>query len=152
SASAAGANYTPQGVTLSGKSRLVLPAAGSVVILDATLEGRWLVARQNLETAVVAKDPVTGRERDLSWLDYSSAPSVSEDGKIITFTEYSSATGSNYAVCLRKTDGSPVVMLGEGGSGIPSPDGKWVAGIVPTTPPKLVLYPTGAGEARVMER
>lgn len=152
SASAAGANYLPQGVTLAGKQRLVLPAAGSVVILDAAPGGSWLVARQNLETATVAKDPATGRERDLSWLDNSSGPRISEDGKIIVFGEYSSATGSNYAVCLRKTDGSPVVMLGEGAGGSPSPDGKWATAIVPTMPPKLMLYPTGAGEARLMER
>ena len=92
------------------------------------------------------------RERDLSWLDLSAGPVISEDGKLLTFSEYSSATGSNYAVCLRKTDGSPVLVLGEGTNVGVSPDGKWAAGIVPTTPPKLMLYPTGAGEARVMER
>jgi Tol biopolymer transport system component len=152
SASAAGANYSPQGVTLSGKPRLVLPAAGSVLILDVAPDGRWLVAREDHVSAVVAKDPASGRERDLSWLDYSGNPEISEDGKLLSFNEYSSATGSNYAVCLRKTDGSPVLELGEGGSGRLSPDGKWATGVVPTTPPKLMLYPTGAGEARLMER
>ena len=130
----------------------MLPAAGSVLILDVAPDGRWLVAREDSANAVVAKDPTSDRERDLSWLDYSSGPGISEDGKLLTFTEYSSATGSNYAVCLRKTDGSPVVVLGEGGNGVLSPDGKWAAGIVPSTPPKLMLYPTGAGEARLMER
>jgi hypothetical protein len=101
---------------------------------------------------VVAKDPASGRERDLAWLDLSGFPRISEDGKVLVFTEFSSATGSNYAVCLRKTDGSPVVMLGQGSGGGLSPDGKWVMGLVPTTPPKLMLYPTGAGEARLMPR
>jgi len=152
SASAAGANYLPQGVTLAGRRRVVLPAAGSVVIFDVAADGRWLVARADSANAVVAKDPASGKERDLSWLDLSASPRISDDGKVVVFTEYSSATGANYAVCLRKTDGSPAVVLGEGSSGGPSPDGKWVMGLVPSTPPKLVLYPTGAGEARVMER
>ncbi|MDP9264226.1 MAG: serine/threonine-protein kinase, partial [Acidobacteriota bacterium] len=152
SGSAAGANYQPRGVTLSGKERLVLPAAGSLLIYDVAPDGRWLVARSDTARAVVAQDPASGQERDLSWLDFSVGPSISEDGRTIAFSEDSSATGSTYAVCMRKTDGSPVVVLGEGTSGDLSPDGKWVVGIVLTTPPKLVLYPTGAGQARTMER
>ncbi|HEV2022406.1 MAG TPA: protein kinase [Terriglobales bacterium] len=152
SASFAGANYQPRGVTLAGKQRLVLPAAGVLLVYDISADGRWLVAREDTAYAVVAKDPASGQERDLSWLDFSVGPSISEDGRTITFSEDSSATGSTYAVCLRKTDGSPVVVLGEGTSGDLSPDGKWVLGIVLTTPPKLMLYPTGAGEARTMER
>jgi Tol biopolymer transport system component len=152
SASFAGANYQPRGVTLSGKLRLVLPAAGSLVIYDVAPDGRWLVAREDTAYAVMAKDPASGQERDLSWLDFSIGPSISEDGRTVTFSEDSSATGSTYAVCLRKTDGSPVVVLGDGTSGELSPDGKWVLGVVFTTPPKLMLYPTGAGEARMMER
>jgi Tol biopolymer transport system component len=152
SASAGGSNYQPRGVTLSGKQRLVLPAAGSLVVFDISPDGRWLVAREDNVNVVVAKDPATGRERDLSWLDSSDGPNISEDGRTLAFSESSFATGSNYAVCLRKTDGSPVVVLGEGASEGGSPDGRWVAGIVRTTPPKLMLYPTGAGEARTMER
>jgi Tol biopolymer transport system component len=152
SASAGGANYQPRGVTLSGKQRLVLPAAGSLVVFDISPDGRWLVEREDSVSVVVAKDPASGRERDLSWLDYSSDPSISGDGRTLTFEEESSATGDNYAVCVRKTDGSPVVVLGEGANGGGSPDGRWVAGIVRTTPPKLMLYPVGAGEARMMER
>jgi Tol biopolymer transport system component len=152
SASAGGANYLPRGVTLSGKQRLVLPAAGSLVIFDISQDGRWLVARQDSANVVVAKDPASGQERDLSWLDISLDPSISEDGRTISFSEDSSAAGPTYAVCLRKTDGSPVVVLGEGASGPLSPDGRWVLGTVLTTPPKLMLYPTGAGQARRMER
>ena len=58
----------------------------------------------------------------------------------------------NYAVCLRQTDGSPVVRLGEGSAADLSRDGKWALANVPTTPPQLVLYPTGAGEPRQLER
>jgi len=152
SASAGGANYLPRGVTLSGKQRLVLPAAGSLVVFDVAPNGRWLVAREDATSMVVAKDPASGLDRNLSWLDSSYNPSISEDGRIMTFDDSSAATGSYYAVCLRKTDGSPVVVLGEGANRGPSPDGRWVLGLVFTTPPKLMLYPTGAGEARRMER
>jgi hypothetical protein len=54
--------------------------------------------------------------------------------------------GQNYGVVLRKTDASRVVRLGEGNPQQLSPDGKWAAAII-ATPPQLVVYPTGAGEA-----
>jgi Tol biopolymer transport system component len=152
SASAGGANFQPRGVTLAGKQRLVLPAAGSLVIYDVAQDGRWLVARWDTANLVVAKDPASGEERDLSWLDLSLGPTISEDGRTIAFGEDSSAAGSTYAVCLRKTDGSAVVVLGEGAAGPLSPDDKWVVAIVSTVPPKLALYPTGAGQPRLMER
>ena len=47
--------------------------------------------------------------------------------------------------------GSPVVRLGEGNAVDLSPDGKWALANVPTTPPQLLLYPTGAGEPRRLE-
>ena len=60
--------------------------------------------------------------------------------------------GNDYAVCLRKTDGSPVVRLGEGWPADLSPDGKSVLAVVQSQPPRLVIYPTGAGETRTLER
>jgi len=33
-----------------------------------------------------------------------------------------------------------------------SPDGRWVLAIVQSVPPKLLIYPTGAGETRQLER
>ena len=152
SGSFSGANYQPRGVTLAGKQRLVLPAAGSLVVFDVAADGRWLVGRENVSYTVLAKDPASGRERDFSWLDFSLNPNISADGRELLFSEMSTAAGANYLVCLRKTDGSPVVVLGEGASGNLSPDGKWASGVVPSTPPKFMVYPTGAGEARQMER
>ena len=72
---------------------------------------------------------------------------MSPDGKTIVFSETGEAMGSNYSIFLRKTDGSPAVRLGEGGFGFLSPDGKWVAAL-DGTPAKVVLLPTGVGEAR----
>ena len=56
-----------------------------------------------------------------------------------------SAQRADYGVVLRKTDGSQPIRLGEGSPPRLSPDGKWAAAII-AAPPRLVLYPTGAGE------
>ncbi len=90
-------------------------------------------------------------ERDLSWLDLSDPNALSADGKTLLFTEESGSVGANYAVCLRGTDGSAVVRLGEGAGADLSPDGKWALTIVPASPAQLVLYPTGAGEKRRLD-
>jgi hypothetical protein len=53
-------------------------------------------------------------------------------------------------VCLRGTDGSPVIALGEGDPQDLSPDGRWATAII--YPDRLLIYPTGAGETRELER
>lgn len=45
-----------------------------------------------------------------------------------------------------------MVRLGEGTPTDLSPDGKWVLAIIPSKPPQLVVYPTGAGETRHLDR
>jgi hypothetical protein len=94
--------------------------------------------------------PAAAEDRDLSWLNTSHARALSQDGQTLLFAE--TALGTNYGVCLRKTDGSPVVRLGEGWPMDLSADGKWVLVVVQSRPPELVIYPTGAGETRQLER
>jgi Tol biopolymer transport system component len=139
-------------VTLSGRRRTALESAGGVTIHDVRPDGRWLATRDDFLQGMPVLLPGQAAERDLSWLDLSDRPILSADGKTILFTEQSGSLGVNYAVCLRRTDGSPVVRLGEGTPADLSPDGKWALAIVPTSPQQLVLYPTGAGESRRLER
>jgi hypothetical protein len=68
------------------------------------------------------------------------------------FTENGGTNNVNYIVCLRKTDGSPVVRLGEGMAQQLSPNGRWAFASVPTSPMQPVLYPTGAGEPVKLDR
>lgn len=100
----------------------------------------------------MVKAPGERVERDLSWLGNSLAPILSHDGRILLFTDESESAGANYLTCLRKTDGSPVVRLGEGRAGELSPDGSQAVAWVPASPPYLRIYPTGPGEARRLER
>jgi Tol biopolymer transport system component len=51
-------------------------------------------------------------------------------------------------VYIRKTDGSPAVLLGEGGARALSPDGKWVIAVTQGSPRQLKLLTTGAGEPK----
>ena len=53
-------------------------------------------------------------------------------------------------VYIRKTDGSPAVLLGEGGAVSLSPDGKWVVAQTQASPSQLKLLTTGAGEPKAL--
>jgi eukaryotic-like serine/threonine-protein kinase len=91
------------------------------------------------------------KERDLSWLDYSWLRDISPDGKVILFDEEGAGGGDKAGVYLRKTDASPPVRLGDGHAIALSPDGKWaLAHLRFAKPRQILLYPTGAGEARVL--
>src|SRR6202043_2233000 len=104
--------------------------------------------------------PGESEQRDLSWLDYSYPADLSTDAKTLLFDEeggggsldYSKSGGLSYAVYIRKTDGSPAVLLGEGGAVALSPDGKSVVAQTQDSPSQLRLLTTGAGEARQLSK
>jgi len=150
-ASTEGSAQTLYGVDLFGRRRVALASAGGLTMHDVSRTGRWLVTRDDGRGEISVLAPGASIERDLSWLDYSLAPYLSRDGRMLLFGDDSASAGPNYAVCLRTTDGGPVVRLGEGSPCGLSPDGKSALAIV-FTPPQLVIYPTGPGAARRLPR
>jgi eukaryotic-like serine/threonine-protein kinase len=135
-------------VTRSGRRRLVASSPAMLTLQDISRDGRVLIDGAKDRVGLLGLNP-GDQERDLSWLGWSMAPILSEDGKTLVFTEQSEGGGAYYSVHLRKMDGSPAVRLGEGLALALSPDGKWVlASLLRSSPNSLVLLPTGAGEAR----
>jgi serine/threonine protein kinase/dipeptidyl aminopeptidase/acylaminoacyl peptidase len=137
--------------TLTGRIRQALQSAGGLTVYDVSRDGRWLAAREDVGFVMLARPPGGTSEVNLSWLDFSQAIKLSADGKQLLFTEQSGVVGNTYAVCLRGTDGSPVVRLGDGQAFDLSPDGKWAVANNLATPQRLVIYPTGAGQPRQLE-
>ena len=139
-------------VTLSGKRRLIARAPVSLRIHDVFRDGRALVSEDTVEQRIFALASGETRERDLSWLTLSIPTSLSRDGRTLLLTEQDPV----YQACLRRTDGSPVVRLGDGLAYSLSPDGKWalvrrfpkIGEVAPTLPCAYVLIPTGVGEPR----
>ncbi len=146
-----GGFYQVHAVTLDGRAHLVLPSAGTVTVQDVSASGRWLLTRDDLFFRLMVKGPGASSERDLSWLDNSQGPHLSLDGELLAFGDESADAGANYAVMVRKTDGSPAVRLGEGAVRALSADKRWVLASVPTTPQQLMLYPTGPGQPRRLD-
>ena len=137
-------------VSLEGEERSVLNGPGDLTVQDIAPDGRLLVTRENQIHTVLVRGPGQTQARDLGWLDYTFGPALSPDGSMLAFSDASSAGGVNYSVMLRRTDGGRAARLGEGWPAEFSRDGKSVVAIVPTTPAKIVIYPTGAGSERVV--
>ena len=135
------------GLDFTGKERLIYRAPGGLTIHDISRSGLVLLTSDKTRLGLSVLAPGETRERSLSWFDWSLLTDISADGKTIVFGESGEATGSNYSVFLRKTDGSPAVRLGDGGFGYLSPDGRWVVSRT-GSPAKLMLLPTGVGEPR----
>jgi eukaryotic-like serine/threonine-protein kinase len=150
SASLSGGSYTVYAVTLGGKQRIAYQSPGGLTIQDIAHDGRWLATRVDYRYVAMVHVPGESEDKDLSWLNTSHVRALSQDGQTLLFAE--TALGSNYTVCLRKTDGSPVLRLGDGWPADMSADGKWVLAVVQSRPPQLVIYPTGAGQTQQLER
>ncbi len=135
-------------VNLSGTQRLVTRAPGMLTLQDTAPDGRVLVTREAPRAGFYGLAPGATKERDLSWLDYSSPCALSADGRLVLFDESGEGGGATYSVFLRRTDGSPAIRLGNGTCTALSPDTKWAISIPNEGPEPLILLPTGAGEAR----
>jgi len=139
------ADFSIYAATLSGNVRVAAQSAGGLVIHDVAANGQMIATRDDMNRIMFVHAPGAANDVDMSFQELSEPVAMSKDGSAVIFTESGSAAGANYEVCLRHTDGSPVVVLGEGGATSLSDDSRWVlAGIFPN---RIVAYPTGAGQS-----
>lgn len=137
-------------VNLAGKERVVARTPVSLRLHDISRDGQVLLTGDNQSTPISCLVPGELKEQDLSWLNAVRINDLSNDGKSFVFTHFGQSSGANYQVYLRKTFDNSAILLGEGFGGGISPDGKWVSSVL-SSPPQIVLLPTGAGQARRLE-
>ena len=150
-----GNNAALSAVDLSGRERLIYRSGISESLNDVAPGGSSLVTQTSTRRETYLAGRAGGRDRDLSWLDWTFPDDISPDGNWLLSTEQGQATRTDYLVYLRKTDGSPAVQLGTGNATSISPDGRFVAAIRAPGPGekgrRIVLYPTGAGQSTVLD-
>jgi hypothetical protein len=112
-------------------------------------DGRILVSL-DAERLAMATSTRDEKSEDISWHDWDVAKDISRDGKSVLFEDASEAAPTNYSVAIRKVDGTPPTLLGEGSAGGLSPDGKWAIAIVTGSPGRITLYPVGPGQPRTI--
>jgi len=134
-------------VNLQGRVRKILNAPGGMTLHDIAADGRVLATFDDERLAMNFSGKDSSQVRDLTWYDWTIAKDISPDGQWVLFEESSEPAGSNYAVGVRKTDGSPPIRLGDGIAGGFSSDGKW-ATVISLNPERLTLMPVGPGQPR----
>ena len=142
-----GAAQAIHAVSRSGQERLILSAPATLTLHDIAPDGRALVTRDAWGAGVMVRARGSASERDLSWLDGSTAWDLSPDGTTAVFEESWEGGGAARSIYLRTTDGAPAVRLGDGVPIALSPDKQWVLWM-PVAADRLVLLPTGVGQAR----
>jgi dipeptidyl aminopeptidase/acylaminoacyl peptidase len=137
-------------VSPSGKARPSISLAGSFIPEDIAPDGRLLAKRANYRREIVGVAAGESRERNLTWLDWSFPDDISDDGRTLLFDEQSGGR-QNYLCYLRKTDGSPAVLLAQSKGYSLSPDGRWAL-TQRLESDQLVLVPTGAGSPKELPK
>ncbi|HEY7575343.1 MAG TPA: hypothetical protein VIB08_09295, partial [Thermoanaerobaculia bacterium] len=151
-ASRVGFNRFVHAVTRSGNVRVLAVATGGMTMEDVSRTGKVLLSQDKARQGLIAYAPGLEKERDLSWLDWSLADAISRDGSTILFDESGEGGGAGYSTYARKMDGSPAIRLGEGSAQSLSPDGRQALAIIhPSSNPKVVIYPTGSGDPKMLE-
>ena len=133
-----------QAMDLRGRIRDVYHAPGDVTIHDIAANGRALITNDNSRMLLLGGKSGS-EDKNLSWLNWSLVADISGDGSTVLFSESSTGVNGTTAAFLRKLDGGPAIMLGEGLPLALSPDGKWAATLDLREPPNVVLLPTGVG-------
>ncbi|HEY1251112.1 MAG TPA: protein kinase [Thermoanaerobaculia bacterium] len=144
-----GGNRALFAATTAGKTRILARVSGNLTLHDVARDGRILMDHDTNQVGIVGRAAGSAKDVDLTWLDWSLLNDISTDGRFVAFTETGEGGGKGYSVYIRGLDGSPAVRLGEGNAQSISPDGKSVLALVgPPQSPDIVIYPTGAGEAK----
>ncbi len=128
-----------------------LSAPTGLVLMDVARNGDALIARETIRNTAHGRLADDAAVRDLSWFDFSIVDDLSPDGHVMLFDEESESAGPMYAACMRRVEDTGPVRLGDG---IPiqlSPDGAWVFTLVPSSPQRAMLLPTGPGQPRTLD-
>jgi hypothetical protein len=111
-----------------------------------------LVRRGTGWTEVRARAKGAHEEAELPAADLSFLSDLADDGSRVLGTDIGQGSGPNYRFYVQGTDGSAPVWLGEGDGQALSPDGRFALALLTrASPQQLVVVPTRAGQARVLE-
>jgi serine/threonine protein kinase len=135
------------GLDFSGKDRVILRLPGILRLHDISREGRVLLSKEVWTHGIFFRGPADEKERDLSWLDFSSVSDLSPDGKNLAFFEPGEGAGILTFAYVRKSDGSQAVRLGDCGSPVLSPDQKSIL-CESENGDQLSVIATGAAESK----
>jgi Tol biopolymer transport system component len=138
-------------LSLDGKARDVYRSVSRIVIEDVRKDGEVLINDTLTRGEIVYAGDGSGAQTLLSWTDFNyRLAALSADGRVLFSALQTVSTSEglqpSWAI-LRKTDGAPAQVLGEGIAMDLSPDGRWAL-VTSADYKKLTALPTGVGQSR----
>jgi len=134
-------------VSLDGRERLLYRAPVRLTLDDVTSDGRALMTGVSLRGEIRFGSLKDKTERSLSWFDYATGITMSDDARSIAFVESGEGAGDAYGVFVRPTDGRAAVRLADAYIAVISPDGKQLMIGTPDSA-RVRLMPVGPGASR----
>ncbi len=149
SAALGGESLALRAVTRSGKQRVLSSAPVDLLIQDINARGQVLLTATRSSSEIALHRPGLTSDRVLDFgSSTGSIAGLSDDGSLLAINYSVSSTGTDYLTYVTRTDSPELIRLGEGDPSGISPDGKWILSFRPSSPGKIILYPTGTGEPR----
>ena len=149
SASLGGESVALRAVSRSGRQRVLLSAPMDLLIRDINAQGQVLLLATRSTSEIAIRRPGMTADRVVDFgSGTGSIAGLSDDGSLMAVNYSGAGAGIDYLTYVVKTDSPELIRLGEGDPSGISPDGKWVMSFLPSSPGKIVLYPTGPGEPR----
>lgn len=136
-------------VTVDGTMRPVLLVPAALTLHDISPSGAVLFNHESYRREIVVETE-DGKQRNLSWLNWSFPRDMTRDGKCVLFLEQASSGGGS-SVVLRNTDGSPPILLDNGIATSFTEDEKSILNIPGPSPRKVHILPVGVGEPKVLD-
>jgi hypothetical protein len=139
-------------VNRSGQLRLILSTVSDLSLHDVSKTGNVLLAgvRNSTEVAVGRKNQKPDRILELAD-ENAGIGGISNGGKVVALVYSGIGGGQDYKTLMVTDEMSEPVLLGDGDPTSVSPDGEWILSLVPSSPGKLILYPTSTGESRTID-
>ena len=136
-------------VTRSGRQRRVFTGPSGVWLQDIATNGKTLMTQVRSTNDIAVRRPGQKSDQILDLVsEAGTIAGVSDNGSLMALSYVGVAAGTDYLTYVVNTDTHEAIRLGDGDASGISPDGKWILSIFPSTPGKMVLYPTGPGETR----
>jgi hypothetical protein len=130
--------------------RIVWYVPTNLLLLDIDARGRVLLTGNAAGGITAGGTTGETRDRNLASDSWSVPGYLSRDGRTLLMSSQD-GTDPDYSVLIRRMDGSAPVKIGRGRAQALSPDGKWALSITPSEPNRVLLLPTGPGEARQID-
>jgi Tol biopolymer transport system component len=133
---------TLKAAPLDGSEYEVYRSPGRIRLEDIAADGTILFTLDDLRREIFLLRKSGATQQNLSWGNWGIPVALSDDGQLLVFSDSAPAAPETDLILVRRTDGSPPKILGEGVPLDLSADRKSVLALVKD---ELVLLPVGSG-------